>query len=53
MAGRKDSGDFYTKKIVRLKMQTPRILDDIATKVKDVRKKNPEFQGDPAFLFTL
>lgn len=42
-----------TKKIIRLKMQTPRILDDIATKVKDVRKKTPDFQGDPAFLFTL
>lgn len=42
-----------TKKIIRLNMQTPRILDNIATKVKDVRKKNPDFQGDPAFLFTL
>ena len=42
-----------TKKILKIKMQTPRILDNIATKVKDVRKKNPEFQGDPAFLFTL
>ena len=43
----------YTKKIIKLKMQTPRILDNIATKVKDVRKKTPDFQGDPAFLFTL
>ena len=34
-------------------MQTPRMLDNIATKVKDVRKKNPNFEGDPAFLFTL
>ena len=42
-----------TKRIVKLKMQTPRILDNIAMKVKDVRRKNPEFQGDPAFLFTL
>ena len=42
-----------TKRIIRLKMQTPRILDNISTKVKDVRKKNPDFQGDPAFLFTL
>lgn len=42
-----------TKRIIKLKMQTPRILDDIATKVKDVRKKTPDFQGDPAFLFTL
>ena len=43
----------YTKKLIRLKMQTPRILDNIAVKIKDVRKKNPEFEGDPAFLFTL
>lgn len=43
----------YTKKILRIKMQTPRILDNIATKVKDVRKKTPDFDGDPAFLFTL
>ena len=42
-----------TKKIIKLKMQTPRILDNIATRVKDVRKKSPDFQGDPAFLFTL
>ena len=42
-----------TKKIIKLKMQTPRILDNIATKIKDVRKKNPQFEGDPAFLFTL
>ena len=31
-----------TKKIIKLKMQTPRILDNIATRVKDVRKKNPD-----------
>lgn len=42
-----------TKKIIKLKMQTPRILDNIAAKVKDIRKKQPDFQGDPAFLFTL
>lgn len=42
-----------TKKIIKLKMQTPRILDNIATKIKDVRRKNPQFEGDPAFLFTL
>ena len=43
----------YTHKTIKLRMQTPRILDNISTKVKDVRKKNPDFQGDPAFLFTL
>lgn len=43
----------HTKKMMTLKMQTPRMLDTIATKVKEVRKKNPDFQGDPAFLFTI
>jgi hypothetical protein len=38
---------------IKLRMQTPRILDSIALKVKDIRKKNPNFEGDPAFLFTL
>ena len=42
-----------SKKLIKLKMQTPRILDTIAVKVKDIRKKNPGFEGDPAFLFTL
>lgn len=42
-----------THKIIRLNMQTPRMLDNISTRVKDVRKKTPDFQGDPAFLFTL
>ena len=42
-----------SKKMIKLKMQTPRILDNIAVKVKDIRKKNPAFEGDPAFLFTL
>lgn len=42
-----------TKKIIKIKMQTPRILDNIATRVKEARKRNIELQGDPAFLFTL
>lgn len=42
-----------SKKSIKLKMQTPRILDTIAAKVKDVRKKQPGFEGDPALLFTL
>lgn len=41
-----------THKIIRLKMQTPRILDTIATKIKDAKKK-VSITGDPAFLFTL
>lgn len=42
-----------TKKRIKLRMQTPRILDDIYTKTKDERRKNPGMTGDPAFLFTL
>ena len=41
-----------TKRDIKLKMQTPRILDTIASRVKDARKKNM-FDGDPAFLFTI
>lgn len=40
-------------KIVTLKMQTPRILDTIATRVKEAKKKNTGFDGDPTLLFTL
>jgi len=42
-----------TKKHIRLRMQTPRILDDVSQNVKDFKKRNPSFTGDPAFLFTL
>ena len=42
-----------TGRHVKLRMQTPRILDNIAVKVKEIRKKQPDFQGDPTFLLTL
>ena len=42
-----------TKRDITLKMQTPRILDNIATRVKEARKKSMNLDGDPAFLFTL
>lgn len=42
-----------TNKRITLRMQTPRILDDITVKSKDERRKNPQTKGDPAFLFTL
>ena len=42
-----------SKKHIKLRMQTPRILDDVAIAVRDFRKRAPAFQGDPAFLFTL
>ena len=40
------------QKKIKLRMQTPRMLDDISIKAKEQRKKNPQI-GDSAFLFTL
>ena len=42
-----------SKKHIRLRMQTPRILDDVTIKTNELHKKAPDFKGDPAFLFTL
>ncbi len=42
-----------TGKRIKLRMQTPRILDEITFKTKEARRKNPKVVGDPAFLFTL
>lgn len=42
-----------TEKRIKLRMQTPRILDNITFKSKEEKRKNPGLQGDPAFLFTL
>lgn len=39
--------------IVTLRMQTPRMLDDIEAKVSALRKKSPNYKGDPAFLLSL
>lgn len=42
-----------TGKHIKLRVQTPRILDEITFRTKEERRKNPKFIGDPAFLFTL
>jgi hypothetical protein len=42
-----------TKHHITLKMQTPHMLDDISIRAKEVRKKSPNMNGDPAFLFTI
>ena len=42
-----------TKKNIKLKMQSPRILDDITIRSKEIRKLYPDYVGDPAFLLTL
>lgn len=42
-----------TGKRIKLRMQTPRVLDEISYKTKEARRRNPQVNGDPAFLFTL
>lgn len=42
-----------TKKNIELKLQTPRILDEIKIKADEVLRKSPDMKGEPAFLFTL
>ena len=42
-----------SNKKIRIRMQTPRLLDDVTVKVQDFKKKATSFVGDPAFLFTL
>ena len=38
---------------ITLTMQTPRMLDDISIRAKELRKKSPDMNGDPAFLFSV
>ena len=42
-----------SKKIIKLKYQTPRIMDDIKERAKDIKIKNPGLQGDPTFLVSI
>ena len=42
-----------TQKKLKLRMQTPRMLDEIKSRSKDALKKSPNLKGEPAFLFTL
>ena len=42
-----------TGKHIKLKLQTPRMLDDIETRAKELRKKSPKNSGEPAFLLTI
>lgn len=41
-----------SKKHIKIRMQTPRMVDDIAQKANEMRRKTKD-SGDPAFLFTL
>lgn len=42
-----------TNKRIVIKMQTPRMMDDINTKSKELKKKSNNTAGDTAFLFSL
>ena len=42
-----------SKKHIKLRMQTPRILDEIQERAKDLKRRSPNFVGDPAFLLSI
>ena len=42
-----------SKKSVQLRLQTPRMLDDVKRKSQELLDKSPDFEGESAFLFTL
>lgn len=42
-----------TKKRIKLRMQTPRILDEIQSKAKELKRKSPNLVGDPAFFISI
>ena len=42
-----------SKHHITLLMQTPRMLDDISVRAKEIRRKSPDIGGDPAFLFSV
>lgn len=42
-----------SKRHIKLRMQTPRILDDIQERAKEMRRRRPDMIGDPAFLLSI
>ena len=42
-----------TKKSIKIRMQSPRMIDDISLQVKEVKKHQKSNSQDPAFLITL
>lgn len=42
-----------TGKNIKIKMQTPRMFDEINKKVKNLQKSSPNIKSDTAFLFNL
>ena len=42
-----------TGKKLKLKLQTPRMLDEVKVKAQELLKKSKDYKGEPAILFTL
>lgn len=42
-----------SKKVVSIKMQTPRMLDEVAIRNKEMKRKFPEMKGDASLLILL
>ena len=42
-----------SKQEVEKRFQTPRMIDKVTARKKDILKKNPRFEGDPALLLTV
>ena len=42
-----------TGKLIELRFQTPRVLDNLTARKKDIMKKNPDLLVDPGYLLTL
>ena len=41
------------KKEVEIRFQTPRMLDQVEAKKRELLKKNPKFEGNPSLLYTV
>ena len=42
-----------SKDVIKIKFQTPRMLDNIAKERKEMKKQFPDLKGDPGMLLTL
>lgn len=42
-----------SKNHIEIRLQTPRMIDDVALQVKDFKKRAPNYVGDSAILFTV
>lgn len=42
-----------SKNHIELRLQTPRMMDNIELDIADFKKRAPSFSGDPAILFTI